>query len=125
MPKCDSFAVSFPNGGSTILLPLCYFNPCFFFYEKKNFASALVVVTGGRRKCFYFVFLFFDPGGRPLPRLLVVGAGAGSFRGLPRPRLAGAGICPSSSKVFESVKCGLSRSMETHSCKSLPWSSRP
>ena len=94
---------------------------CFFTKEKIRFA--LVVVTGRRK--FHFVFLFFDPGGRPLPLVLVVGAGVGSFRGLPRPRRASAGICPSSSKVFESVKCGLSRSMETHSCRSLPWSSRP
>ena len=64
---------------------------------------------------FHFVFLFFDPGGRPLRLLLSVGAGAGSFRGLPGPRRAGAGMCPSSSKVVESVNDGLSRSMETHS----------
>ena len=83
-----------------------------FFSTKKN-RLARVVVTGRGR--FYFVFLFLDPGGRPLPLLLVVGAGVGSFRGLPRPRRAGAGMCPSSSKVLESVNDGLSRSMETHS----------
>ena len=95
----------------------------FAFLKEGKIRYALVVVTGGRK--FHLVFLFFEPGGRPLPLLLSIGAGAGAFRGLPGPRRAGAGMFPSSSKVFESVKCGLSRSMETHSCRSLPWSSKP
>ena len=85
----------------------------FAFLNEGKIRYALVVVTGGRK--FHLVFLFFEPGGRPLPLLLAVGAGVGSFRGRPGPRRAGAGMCPSSSKVSESVNDGLSLSMETHS----------
>ena len=92
--------------------PLVLLQP-FAFLTKRKIRYALVVVTGRRK--LHFVCLFFDPGGRPLPCLVVVGAGAGSFRGLPRPRRAGAGMCPSSSKVLESVNDGLSLSIDTHS----------